>query len=175
MNITIHKNEAGSFFVLHGEEFADKLTFEEMLGLVAALSMPAQRRCLQWLKTADALREDERGRADRLAAALDAEAAEMGLRPGGVRVAVPPEPAAEPGPAIEPAPIKRSEVNLQVGDQIVCRGGRQVGVVKMGHSDTWPVWTGAFSLTPRGFYYDDLSMPHELGAVQVNGRPIIED
>ena len=32
-------------------KIADRLGWEEMLGVVAALTMPTERRCLNWLKT----------------------------------------------------------------------------------------------------------------------------
>jgi hypothetical protein len=40
-----------AFNVYQGDKYADGLAFDEMLGLVAALTMPEQRRQLQWMKT----------------------------------------------------------------------------------------------------------------------------
>lgn len=37
--------------VTHGDKYADGLGYDEMIGLVAAITMPEERRLLQWLKT----------------------------------------------------------------------------------------------------------------------------
>lgn len=37
--------------VSYGDKYADGLTYEEMLGMVAALTMPEPRPTLHWLKT----------------------------------------------------------------------------------------------------------------------------
>lgn len=37
--------------VTKGEEYADGLAYEEMLGVIAALTMPTGRPCLQWMRT----------------------------------------------------------------------------------------------------------------------------
>jgi hypothetical protein len=66
MNITIHRNEGGAFFVLHGDRHADQLTYEEMLGLVAQIAAPSAPRALSWLKTASEWREDARRSAERM-------------------------------------------------------------------------------------------------------------
>lgn len=39
--------------VTYGEKYADGLTYDEMLGLVAAITLPKKRPTLQWLKTAE--------------------------------------------------------------------------------------------------------------------------
>jgi hypothetical protein len=39
--------------VTHGDKYADGLGYDEMLGLVAAITMPEKRPALQWLKTAE--------------------------------------------------------------------------------------------------------------------------
>ena len=45
-------NEIGTDFnVRVGDKFATHLTFDEMLGTVAALTMHEKRPCLAWLKT----------------------------------------------------------------------------------------------------------------------------
>lgn len=36
-----------------GEMYADGLTYEEMLGLIAAITMPERKPCLQWLKSTE--------------------------------------------------------------------------------------------------------------------------
>jgi len=37
--------------VTHGDKYADTLMYEEMIGLVTAITMPEKRPTLQWLKT----------------------------------------------------------------------------------------------------------------------------
>ena len=37
--------------VKQDDKYADGLDYDEMLGLVAALTMPVGRPCLQWMKT----------------------------------------------------------------------------------------------------------------------------
>lgn len=49
--IIITQNESGTFNVKQGERWADDLCWDEMLGLIAAMTMPEQRICLQWLRT----------------------------------------------------------------------------------------------------------------------------
>jgi hypothetical protein len=39
--------------VSHDGKYADGLGYDEMLGLVAAITMPQERPTLQWLKTPD--------------------------------------------------------------------------------------------------------------------------
>ena len=58
MKITIEKLEAnpeldiwGGWTVTYGDKYADQLAYEEMLGVVAALTMPDNKPCLHWLKT----------------------------------------------------------------------------------------------------------------------------
>lgn len=52
IEIEIVKNEAVQDFNIQvGDKFAKHLTFDEMLGTVAALAMPEIRHCLAWLKT----------------------------------------------------------------------------------------------------------------------------
>lgn len=45
--------------VTYGDKYADWLCYDEMLGLVSALTMPEKRPTLQWLKTKE---EHERRR-----------------------------------------------------------------------------------------------------------------
>lgn len=49
--IIITQNESGTFNVKQGERWADNLYWDEMQGLIAAMTMPEQRQCLQWLRT----------------------------------------------------------------------------------------------------------------------------
>jgi hypothetical protein len=39
------------FNVIHGDRYTEELTYEEMLGVISALTMPKERPCLQWLQT----------------------------------------------------------------------------------------------------------------------------
>lgn len=49
--IKIEKLEGGAFNVVQGDKWADGISYDEMLGLVSALTMPESRPCLQWLWT----------------------------------------------------------------------------------------------------------------------------
>lgn len=49
--IKIEKLEDGCFNVVQGDKYTEALGFDEMLGLVSALTMPESRPCLQWMKT----------------------------------------------------------------------------------------------------------------------------
>ena len=46
------KNLFDGWKVSQGEKYADGLGYDEMLGLVAALTMPESRPTLQWMQTA---------------------------------------------------------------------------------------------------------------------------
>ena len=48
VEILRHKN---TFTVRQGQRYSDRLYWEEMLGLVAAMTVPESPLCLQWLKT----------------------------------------------------------------------------------------------------------------------------
>ena len=50
-------NDYGSWTVTYGDKYADGLGYEEMLGVVAAITMPENRPCLQWLKTEEQHRQ----------------------------------------------------------------------------------------------------------------------
>lgn len=39
------------FTVRQGDRYSDKLSYDEMLGLISALTMPKERLCLRWMKT----------------------------------------------------------------------------------------------------------------------------
>lgn len=45
------------FDVIYGNRMADGIGYDEMLGLVSAITMPEERPCLQWLWTKEQ-RED---------------------------------------------------------------------------------------------------------------------
>lgn len=67
--ITIHVDtERDAYLVLVGDRIADRLTFEEALGLVAAELIPGAPRAREWLKTPEEWRERERARAERFKA-----------------------------------------------------------------------------------------------------------
>lgn len=50
-DIIIKQNDGRAFDVHVGDRYADGLTFDEMLGLVASITLPQGRGCLNWLKT----------------------------------------------------------------------------------------------------------------------------
>lgn len=45
------RENAGLWRVSYNGKYADKLGYDEMLGLFVAITQPTERRCLQWLKT----------------------------------------------------------------------------------------------------------------------------
>lgn len=49
--ITITFDEQSGWKVQQGEKWADTLCYDEMMGLVSALTMPNKRPCLQWMRT----------------------------------------------------------------------------------------------------------------------------
>lgn len=49
--ITITFDEQRGWKVQQGDKLADMLCYDEMMGLVSALTMPNQRPCLQWMRT----------------------------------------------------------------------------------------------------------------------------
>lgn len=49
--IEIDKDINNCFTVRQGDRYNDKLTYDEMLGLISALTMPKERPCLQWMRT----------------------------------------------------------------------------------------------------------------------------
>jgi hypothetical protein len=53
MKIEIELVEDNMWKVSEGDKYVDKLFYEEMIGLVAAITMPELRPCLTWLKTED--------------------------------------------------------------------------------------------------------------------------
>ena len=72
--ITITKHDDCGFTVATGQHTAPHLTFEEMLGLVATLTMPPERRCLQWLETQEQRTARAAARESRIADCRAAEA-----------------------------------------------------------------------------------------------------
>jgi hypothetical protein len=59
IEITIKFNKADLWTVSTEGRTAIGLSYDEMLGLVASITMPESRPCLNWLKT-DEQREEER-------------------------------------------------------------------------------------------------------------------
>lgn len=49
--IETDKDINNSFTVRQGDRYSDKLSYDEMLGLISALTMPKERLCLRWMKT----------------------------------------------------------------------------------------------------------------------------
>lgn len=56
ITITFNKRDRGSKFigykVTQGDKYADGLGYDELLGLIASMTMPEPRHCLGWLQTA---------------------------------------------------------------------------------------------------------------------------
>lgn len=50
-DIVIKKDGDYGFDVWQGDKHSDHLGFDEMLGLISALTMPENRPCLQWMRT----------------------------------------------------------------------------------------------------------------------------
>lgn len=50
-DITIKQYDNGCFEVFQGNKSIDELSFDEMLGLIAALTIPEHCPCLLWMKT----------------------------------------------------------------------------------------------------------------------------
>lgn len=50
-DIIIKSLENGCFDIVVGDKNTDQLTFDEMLGVIAQLTIPNKKRCLSWLKT----------------------------------------------------------------------------------------------------------------------------
>lgn len=58
--IKIEKLEGGAFNVVQGDRYSDTLNYDEMLGLVSALTIAKEPKCLCWMLTKE---EHERSRA----------------------------------------------------------------------------------------------------------------
>lgn len=50
-DIVIKKDGDYGFDVWQGDKHSEHLGFEEMLGLISALTMPENRPCIQWMRT----------------------------------------------------------------------------------------------------------------------------
>ena len=50
-DIIIKQLDNGCFDVHVNDKSTDQLSFDEMLGFVAQLTVPENKRCLEWLKT----------------------------------------------------------------------------------------------------------------------------
>lgn len=195
MNITIHRNEGGAFFVLHGDKLADQLTYEEMLGLVAQLAMPTQHRAMAWLKTAEAWRDQARSSALRHAGVAVIESpVDLGEFNADARVRgdwTPVEAGGEAPPIMvenigaEPitmetsltvtlGPIHRADVQLKVGD-VVTDGSGKSGAVRTvgGLAGAYQVAAldSVYTIDGR---YSALHPNSERDIVSVNSHPIID-
>ena len=60
MKITIEKSDKNDWTVKMEDRTANRLGWDEMLGLISALTMPVERGCLQWMETAKTTRAKER-------------------------------------------------------------------------------------------------------------------
>lgn len=49
--IETDKDTNNCFTVRQGDRYSDKLTYDEMLGLISVLTMPKERPCLRWMRT----------------------------------------------------------------------------------------------------------------------------
>lgn len=50
--ITIELSETDGYIVRQGDQYANKMCWDEMIGLLISLSMPLDNRpCLQWMRT----------------------------------------------------------------------------------------------------------------------------
>lgn len=50
-DIIIKSLDGGCFDVVVGNKSTAQLSFDEMLGVIAQLTVPRKKRCLSWLKT----------------------------------------------------------------------------------------------------------------------------
>lgn len=48
--IETDKDINNCFTVRQGDRYSDKLTYDEMLGLISVLTMPKERPCLRWMR-----------------------------------------------------------------------------------------------------------------------------
>lgn len=49
--IKIEKLEGGAFNVIQGDKYSDTLSYDEMLGLISALTIAKEPNCLRWMQT----------------------------------------------------------------------------------------------------------------------------
>lgn len=59
-SINIKENLDGTFTVRYDGKTAQGLGYDEMIGLVTQISMPKERKCLQWLRTKEEIEERKR-------------------------------------------------------------------------------------------------------------------
>lgn len=69
MNPTVYikENIGGTFYVRYNNKIADFLTYEEMLGLVTQLTIPKDRRCMDWLKTREQIEQKKKSEKEKIA------------------------------------------------------------------------------------------------------------
>ena len=58
--INIKENLDGTFTVRYDRKTAQGLGYDEMIGLITQISMPKERKCLQWLRTKEEIEERKR-------------------------------------------------------------------------------------------------------------------
>lgn len=51
MKIEIEYTEEKGWVISKDDKYSDKLGWDEMIGLVTQLTMPEEKRCLQWMRT----------------------------------------------------------------------------------------------------------------------------
>lgn len=51
MKVIVENSEDKGWIVTCEDKYADHLTYDEMLGTFAQLTMPDNKRCLSWMKT----------------------------------------------------------------------------------------------------------------------------
>lgn len=49
--IKIEKLEGGAFNVVQADKYSEELSYDEMLGLVSALTIAKEPNCLRWMRT----------------------------------------------------------------------------------------------------------------------------
>lgn len=87
-DIIIKKVKGGCFDVHVGNKSTGQVTFDEMLGTVAQLTMPDNKRCLQWLKTQEQHKAFE-NRGKPAYVAFDLEEFSCGILKGTIKAALP--------------------------------------------------------------------------------------
>ena len=65
--ITIRRDAKDCWIVDQGEKSSDELNWGEMMDTLACLTMPAERRALQWMRTAEQRETQERQWRERIA------------------------------------------------------------------------------------------------------------
>lgn len=80
----MHGVRQSGWWVIYGDRYADWLCYEEMLGLVAALTMPdnPNRRCVSWLRTRDQRNAENQRRQERRKSIDNFDAAPQQAEPG---------------------------------------------------------------------------------------------